>query len=71
MPYVLKQYDVTKAQKVEDFLVNVVKLSKTLAYKLLRNSRIIDHKNRQIQKGKVLKFGYIKKYATNLEKMQI
>ena len=60
MPYVLKQYDVTKAQKVEDFLVNVVKLSETLAHKLLRNSRIVDHKNRQIQKGKVLKSGYIK-----------
>ena len=60
MPYILKQYDVTKAQKVEDFLVNVVKLPETLAYKLLRNSRIIDHKNRQIQKGKVLKSGYIK-----------
>ncbi len=60
MPYVLKQYDVIKAQKVEDFLVNVVKLSETLAYKLLRNSRIVDHKNRHIQKGKVLKSGYIK-----------
>ena len=60
MPYVLKQYNVTKAQKVEDFLVNVVKLSETLAYKLLRNSRIVDHKNRHIQKGKVLKSGYIK-----------
>ncbi len=60
MPYVLKQYNVTKAQKVEDFLVNVVKLSETLAHKLLRNSRIVDHKNRHIQKGKVLKSGYIK-----------
>ncbi len=60
MPYVLKQYNVTKAQKVEDFLVNIVKLSETLAYKLLRNSRIVDHKNRHIQKGKVLKSGYIK-----------
>ncbi len=60
MPYVLKQYNVTKAQKVEDFLVNVVKLSETLAHKLLRNSRIVDHKNRHIQKGKILKSGYIK-----------
>ena len=60
MPYILKQYDVTKAQKVEDFLVNVVKLSETLAHKLLRNSRIVDHKNRHIQKGKILKSGYIK-----------
>ena len=60
MPYVLKQYDVTAAEKVEDFLVDVVKLSETLANKLLKNSRIVDHKNKYLQKGKVLKSGYIK-----------
>jgi len=46
-------------EKVEDFLVDVVKLSETLALKLLKNGRILDHKNKQIQKGKVLKSGYI------------
>jgi len=70
MPYVLKQYDVTagkkaedkkaKYKKVEDFLVDVVKLSETLALKLLKNARIVDHKNKRLQKGKVLKSGYIK-----------
>ncbi len=60
MPYVVKKYDVIKGEKVEDFLIDVVKLSQTLAHKLLRNSRIVDHKNRHIQKGKVLKSGYIK-----------
>ena len=60
MPYVLKQYDVIKGEKIEDFLVNVVQLSETLALKLLRNSRIVDHNNKQVQKGKVLKSGYIK-----------
>ncbi len=60
MPYILKQYDVIKGEKVEDFLVNVVKLSETLAHKLLRNSRIVDHNNKYLQKGKVLKSGYIK-----------
>ena len=60
MPYVLKKYDVTESERVEDFLVNVVKLSETLAHKLLKNARIIDHKNRRLQKGKVLKSGYIK-----------
>ena len=64
MPYVLKKYDViagkrTEHKKVEDFLVDVVKLSETLAYKLLKNARIVDHKNRRLQKGKVLKSGYI------------
>jgi len=60
LPYILKEYEVIKGEKVEDFLVNVVKLSETLAHKLLRNSRIVDHNNKHIQKGKVLKSGYIK-----------
>ena len=60
MPYILKQYNVTKGEKVEIFLVDVVKLSETLAYKLLRNSRIVDHNNKPVQKGKILKSGYIK-----------
>jgi 23S rRNA pseudouridine1911/1915/1917 synthase len=46
-------------QKVEDFLVEVVKLSETLANKLLKNAKISDHKNKRLQKGKVLKSGYI------------
>ena len=59
MPYVLKKYDVIAGEKVEDFLVDVVKLSETLALKLLKNARIVDHKKRRLQKGKVLKSGYI------------
>ena len=59
MPYVLKKYDVIEGEKVEDFLVDVVKLSETLANKLLQKGRIIDNKNKRLQKGKVLKSGYI------------
>jgi len=59
LPYVLKKYDVVVGEKVEDFLVSVVKLSETLALKLLKNGRILDHKKRRLQKGKVLKSGYI------------
>ncbi len=59
MPYVLKKYDIIAGEKVEDFLVDVVKLSETLAHKLLKNARIVDHKNRRLQNGKVLKSGYI------------
>jgi 23S rRNA pseudouridine1911/1915/1917 synthase len=51
---------VTAGEKVEDFLVDVVKLSEMLAHKLLKNARIVDHKNKPVQKGKVLKSGYIK-----------
>jgi len=46
-------------EKVEDFLVDVVKLSETLALKLLKTARISDYKKRRLQKGKVLKSGYI------------
>jgi len=59
LPYLLKRYDVIAGKKVEDFLVDVVKLSETLALKLLKNAKIVDHKNRRLQKGKVLKSGYI------------
>ncbi|MEA1954314.1 MAG: RluA family pseudouridine synthase [Campylobacterota bacterium] len=59
MPYVLKKFDVIEGEKVENFLVDVVKLSETLAHKLLQKGRVIDHKNRRLQKGKVLKSGYI------------
>ena len=59
MPYILKKYDVTEGNKVEDFLVDVVKLSEVLAHKLLQKGRIIDHKNMRLQKGQVLKSGYI------------
>ena len=59
MPYVLKHYDVIEGEKVEDFLVEVVNLPKTLALKLLKNGRIIDHKKKRLEKGKVLKSGYI------------
>jgi len=59
LPYILKKYNVTEAKEVEDFLVDVVKLPETLALKLLKNARIVDHKKRRLQKGKVLKSGYI------------
>ena len=59
MPYILKQYDVIKGEKVEDFLVDVVKLSLTLALKLLKNARIVNHKKKPLVKGSVLKSGYI------------
>jgi len=55
----LKQFDVIKGKKVEDFLVEVAKLSESLALKLLQKGRIIDDKKRRLQKGQALKSGYI------------
>jgi len=59
LPYVLKHYDVQTPEKVEDFLVNVVKLSEALALSLLQKGKIVDHKKRRLQKGQTLKSGYI------------
>lgn len=59
MPYILKQFDVIKGQKIDDFLVEIVKLEPSLALKLLQKGRIIDNKNRRLQKGFVLKSGFI------------
>ncbi|CAA6804931.1 MAG: Unknown protein [uncultured Sulfurovum sp.] len=59
MPYVLKQYEVIKAEKIEDFLVNSANLSETFAHKLLKKCRIVDHKKRRLQKGQVVKSGYV------------
>ncbi len=59
MPYILKKFDVIKGEKVENFLVDVVKLSIPLAYKLLQKGRVIDDKKRRLQKGQVLKSGHI------------
>ncbi len=59
MPYILKQYDVIKGEKIEDFLLNVVKLPQNLASNLLAKGRILDDKKRRLQKGHILKSGFI------------
>jgi len=55
----MKHYDVIKGKKVETFLTEVVKLSETLALKLLKNGRILDHQKKRLAKGKILKSGSI------------
>lgn len=59
MPYILKKYNIIEGEKIENFLVEVVKLSPSLSQKLLVKGRVIDHKNRRLQKGQVLKEGFI------------
>ena len=59
MPYVRKKYDVIQGQKIEDFLVNEVKLSESLAHSLLKKGKITDHKKTRLQIGKTLQSGYI------------
>lgn len=59
MPYILKRYEVKKGQKIEEFLVETVKLKEGLSLKLLQKGRIIDDKKKRLQKGYVLKSGFI------------
>lgn len=59
MPYILKRFDVCPSIKVDDFLVQTVKLESSLAMKLLQKGRIVDDKKRRLQKGFVLKSGFI------------
>lgn len=59
MPYVLKKYEVLQSQKIEEFLQEVVSLPEQLSIKLLQKGRIIDDRKRRLQKGQVVKSGYI------------
>jgi 23S rRNA pseudouridine1911/1915/1917 synthase len=63
MPYILKKYDVTKALKVEDFLISEVKLSEELAFSLLQKGKVLDHKDKKLQKSYILKDGFIQLYV--------
>lgn len=59
MPYVLKRFDVISGMKIDNFLVETLKLESALAMKLLQKGRIVDDKKRRLQKGFVLKSGFI------------
>lgn len=59
MPYILKKFDVVSGEKIEDFLVKNAGLSKKLSLRLLQKGRIIDDKKKRLQKGYILKSGFI------------
>ena len=60
MPYILKQFDIIKPVKIEEFLLDTVNLDSKTANSLLAKGKILDHKNRRLQKNQTLKNGYIK-----------
>lgn len=60
MPYILKQFSVTTPIKIEDFLVQTVKLDIQTANSLISKGKILDHKNKRLQKNQIIKNGYIK-----------
>ena len=59
MPYILKRFDVIPGVKIDDFLLQTVKLEASLAMSLLQKGRVVDDKKRRLQKGFILKTGFI------------
>ncbi|WP_108061285.1 RluA family pseudouridine synthase [Poseidonibacter lekithochrous] len=59
MPYILKKFDITSSVKIEDFLLETVELDSKTANSLLSKGKILDQKNRRLQKNQTIKNGYI------------
>ncbi|MBU3013667.1 RNA pseudouridine synthase [Poseidonibacter lekithochrous] len=59
MPYVLKKFDVKEKKLIDDFLVEDAKLSLKLSQSLLTKGKVLDHKNKRLQKKQTVKSGFI------------
>lgn len=59
MPYILKKFDVKEKKLIDDFLVEDAKLSKKLSQSLLSKGKVLDHKNKRLQKNQTVKSGFI------------
>ncbi len=59
MPYILKKFDVKEKKLIDDFLVEDAKLSLKLSQSLLTKGKVLDHKNRRLQKNQTVKSGFI------------
>lgn len=59
MPYILKKFDVKEKKLIDDFLVEDAKLSLKLSQSLLSKGKVLDHKNKRLQKNQSVKSGFI------------
>ena len=59
MPYILKKFDVKDKKLIDDFLVQDAKLSLKLSQSLLTKGKVLDDKNRRLQKNQTVKSGFI------------
>ena len=59
MPYILKKIDVKEKKLIDDFLVQDAKLSLKLSQSLLTKGKVLDDKNRRLQKNQTVKSGFI------------
>ncbi|KAB7883077.1 RluA family pseudouridine synthase [Poseidonibacter ostreae] len=59
MPYILKKFDVKDKKLIDDFLIEDAKLSLKLSQSLLAKGKVLDDKNRRLQKNQTIKSGFI------------
>ena len=59
MPYILKKFDVKEKKLIDDFLIEDAKLSLKLSQSLLSKGKVLDHKNKRLQKNQIVKSGFI------------
>ena len=59
MPYILKKIDVKEKKLIDAFLVQDAKLSLKLSQSLLTKGKVLDDKNRRLQKNQTVKSGFI------------
>jgi 23S rRNA pseudouridine1911/1915/1917 synthase len=59
LPYILKKFDVKEKKLIDDFLIEDAKLSLKLSQSLLSKGKVLDHKNKRLQKNQIVKSGFI------------
>ena len=59
MPYLLNKIKTIKGVKIEDFLINEVKIKESLAQSLLKKGKITDENNKRLQINQTLKSDFI------------
>ncbi|MAC83688.1 MAG: RNA pseudouridine synthase [Arcobacter sp.] len=59
MPYILKKFDVKDKKLIDDFLIEDARLSLKLSQSLLAKGKVLDDKNRRLQKNQTVKSGFI------------
>jgi 23S rRNA pseudouridine1911/1915/1917 synthase len=59
LPYILKKFDVKDKKLIDDFLIEDAKLSLKLSQSLLAKGKVLDDKNRRLQKNQTIKSGFI------------
>jgi len=60
MPFVLKQFTITKPKKIQQFLKDETNISLSFAQKLIAKGRVFDENDNRLQNGQTIKGSFIK-----------